>query len=67
MLANALCVIWCGRVFFFFQWDWLWTSSGLPVVSGCVVVIGLSEEQGGAGVGGVRLLPSVVASGPLST
>ena len=40
MLANALYVIWCGRVCFFFQWDWLWTSSGLLVVSGCVVVIG---------------------------
>ena len=37
------------------------------MVSECVVVSGLSEEQGGAGVGGVRLLPSDVASGPLST
>ena len=29
--------------------------------------MGLSEEQVGAGVGGVRLLPSSVASGPMST
>ena len=29
--------------------------------------MGLSEEQGGAGVGVVRLLPSGVASGSLST
>ena len=33
VLANALCVIWCGRVFFY-QRDWLLTSGGLPVVSG---------------------------------
>ena len=34
---NALCDIWCGRVFYF-QRDWLWISGGLLVVSGCVVV-----------------------------
>ena len=27
VLANALCEIWCGRVFYF-QRDWLWTSGG---------------------------------------
>ena len=59
MLANALCDIWCGRVFYFHR-DWLWTSGGLLVVSGCVVVSGLSEEQGGAGVGGVRLLEHMI-------
>ena len=34
---------------------------------GVLLRVGLSEEQGGAGVGGVRPLPSGVASGPLST
>ena len=38
---NALCDIWCGRVFCL-QRDWLWTSGGLLVVSECVVVSGLS-------------------------
>ena len=36
---NALCDIWCDRVFYF-QRDWLLTSSGLSVVSGCVVESG---------------------------
>ena len=44
---------------------------GLPVgfrwSVGVLLRVGLSEEQGGAGVGGVRLLPSGVASGPLNT
>ena len=33
MLANALCVIWCGRVC-------VLIGCRLPVVSGCVVVSG---------------------------
>ena len=44
---------------------------GLPVgfwwSVGVLLCVGLSEEQGGAGVSGVRLLPSGVASSPLST
>ena len=36
MLVNALCVIWCGRMCFFFSG----IGCGLPVVSGCVVVSG---------------------------
>ena len=44
---------------------------GLPVGFGWSVGVflrvGLSEEQGGVGVGEVRFLPSGVASGPLST
>ena len=66
MLANALCDIWCGRVYYF-QRDWLLTSGGLRVLVGVFLRVGLSEEQGGAGVGEVRFLPSGVASGPLST
>ena len=34
---------------------------------GVLLRVRLSEEQGGASVVGVRLLPSGVASGPLST
>ena len=41
MLANALCVIWCGRVCLF-SVGLVVDFGGLPVVSGCVVV---SEAQ----------------------
>ena len=34
---------------------------------GLLLRVGLSDEQGGAGVGGLRPLPSGVASGPLNT
>ena len=43
-------------------------SEGLVVdLRWSVGVIVVSGKQGGAGVGGVRLLPFGVASGPLST
>ena len=40
MLANALCVIWCGRVLFISGIGCGLPVHGLPVVSGCIVVNG---------------------------